>query len=110
MTDKILEGKFLKDFIKSNKFSIKTLSEKMGVSRQTIYNWYNEEILGIELIEKLNDAIGHDFLKELKKLKNQEPPKKRNSLLGITIFLDGSPEKLENGIKELIAFNEKLKK
>lgn len=58
----ISAGKVLKDFIK-NQTSIEDLSEKLGVTRQTVYNILNGESISSEMIAKLLNETGFDFEK-----------------------------------------------
>lgn len=58
-------GNILEQAIRMERIGISELSRKLKVSRRTIYNWFEQENLNIQIILKVGDVIGHDFSVEL---------------------------------------------
>ncbi len=58
-------GEVIELVVRRDKISISELSRKLKVSRKSIYNWFKKENLSLEIINKIGDALGHDFMKEL---------------------------------------------
>jgi len=54
-------GNILEQAIRMERIGISELSRKLRVSRRTIYNWFEQENLGIQIILKVGEVIGHDF-------------------------------------------------
>ncbi|WP_316753539.1 hypothetical protein [Pedobacter gandavensis] len=44
-----------------NKISISELSRILDVSRTSIYNWFQQKQIGIDVVCKIGSAIDHDF-------------------------------------------------
>ena len=77
-------GEIIELIVRRNKVSISELSRRLKVSRKSIYNWFKKENLSIEVINKIGDILGHDFVQEfpekfeilnmeLKRLKKDAP-------------------------------------
>lgn len=47
------QGKILRSYLRVNNISIESLKELLDISRQTIYNWFEKDILDDEIIERL---------------------------------------------------------
>lgn len=58
-------GNILEQAIRMERIGISELSRKLRVSRRTIYNWFEQENLNIQIILKVGEIIGHDFSAEL---------------------------------------------
>lgn len=50
------EGKRLRIYLKVSNITIEELREKLGVSRQTIYNWFEKDALEEDVKERLRLA------------------------------------------------------
>lgn len=60
----ILNKDGLIERIVRTKIGISELSRILHVSRTSIYNWFEQEYLSIEIVCKIGHAIGHDFANE----------------------------------------------
>lgn len=58
-------GSILEKAVRMERIGISELSRKLRVSRRTIYNWFEQENLNIQIILKVGEMIGHDFSAEL---------------------------------------------
>lgn len=58
-------GNVLEQVVRMERIGISELSRKLKVSRRTIYNWFEQENLNLQIILKVGDIIGHDFTAEL---------------------------------------------
>lgn len=58
-------GNILKQVIRMERIGISELSRKLKVSRRTIYNWFEQENLNIQIILEVGGVIGHDFTSNL---------------------------------------------
>ncbi len=58
-------GQIVERVIRRDRMGISELSRKLKVSRRTIYNWFDQEKLNPEIIQKIGAVIGHDFSSEL---------------------------------------------
>jgi hypothetical protein len=74
-------GKIVEYIIRRHPLGLSEISRKLGISRRTLYNWFEKEDLGMSDIIKIGFAIGHDFSNEfplgvfensLSNLKDQE--------------------------------------
>ncbi len=54
-------GEIVELVIRRNNYSISELSRKLNVSRRSIYNWFTQKNLSIEVIYKIGEALGYDF-------------------------------------------------
>lgn len=54
-------GEVLENIIRRSGYSIKTLAERLGVSRNTVYNKFKEHNLSYEFIMQVGDVIHYDF-------------------------------------------------
>lgn len=60
-TDKNV-GKIIKDTISQKGISNSELAKKIGVSKQTLWNWLSNDDLSIKKICTISEAIGYDLL------------------------------------------------
>lgn len=60
----ILNKDGLIERIVRTKIGISELSRLLHVSRTSIYNWFEQEYLSIDIVCKIGHAIGHDFANE----------------------------------------------
>lgn len=58
-------GNVLEQVLRMERIGISELSRKLKVSRRTIYNWFEQENLNLQIILEVGDIIGHDFTAEL---------------------------------------------
>jgi len=58
-------GKILEQVIRMERIGISELSRKLKVSRRTIYNWFEQDNLNIQIILEVGEVIGHDFTSSL---------------------------------------------
>ena len=58
-------GNVLEQVLRMKHIKISELSRKLKVSRRTIYNWFEQENLKLQIILKVGELIGHDFSAEL---------------------------------------------
>lgn len=69
----IHRGKILKKVLKDYGIKISELSNKLGVTRGTVYNIFKKEIVPLYYFEKIGLIINFDFSKiipEINKIKN----------------------------------------
>nr|WP_199079272.1 helix-turn-helix domain-containing protein [Pedobacter sp. ASV19] len=55
-------GEIIELIIRRDRMNISELSRKLNVSRKSIYNWFKQEHLSIEIITKLGNLLHHDFV------------------------------------------------
>ena len=58
-------GNVLEQVLRMKRVRISELSRKLKVSRRTIYNWFEQENLNVQVILRVGELIGHDFSEEL---------------------------------------------
>ncbi|MNH77005.1 hypothetical protein D3C73_292910 [compost metagenome] len=58
-------GNILKQVLRMERIGISELSRKLKVSRRTIYNWFEQENLNLQILLEVGNIIGHDFTAEL---------------------------------------------
>lgn len=58
-------GKILEKVVRMERIGISELSRKLKVSRRTIYNWFEQENLNIQVLFDVGEIIGYDFTNEL---------------------------------------------
>lgn len=58
-------GNVLEQVLRMERIGISELSRKLKVSRRTIYNWFEQENLDLQIILEVGNIIGHDFTAEL---------------------------------------------
>jgi plasmid maintenance system antidote protein VapI len=61
-------GKILEEVVRKSGYSLKALAEKLGVSRNTIYNKFKEYNLSYDFIVRVGDTIHYDFTYEYPEL------------------------------------------
>ncbi len=57
-------GEILEDIVRKSGYSIKALSQRMGVSRNTVYNKFREADLNYGFIARVGSIIHYDVTKE----------------------------------------------
>lgn len=57
-------GQIIEHIVRSENVGVSELSRKLNVSRRTIYNWFSQKTLSLDIICKIGSAIKHDFSKE----------------------------------------------
>lgn len=58
-------GKILEKIVRMERIGISELSRKLKVSRRTIYNWFEQENLNLQILFDVGEIIGHDFTNDL---------------------------------------------
>ena len=62
-------GELLEAIVRRSGYSLKALSEKLGVSRNTIYNKFKEYNLSYDFIVRVGEIIHYDFTYEYPAIK-----------------------------------------
>jgi phage repressor protein C with HTH and peptisase S24 domain/predicted DNA-binding transcriptional regulator AlpA len=52
------QGNYLQTYLRMKRVNLTTLAEKMGISRSTLYNMFEEDVLPPDKIEQLSDLTG----------------------------------------------------
>jgi len=60
-SSKVHMGEVLERVIRRDRMGISELARRLNVSRRTMYNWFETERIGIEVIRRIGLIIGHDF-------------------------------------------------
>lgn len=55
-------GQIVSDEVRKSRVSLTHLAKELGISRNTLYNWFNEENLQISKIIAISKLIGVDLL------------------------------------------------
>ena len=58
-------GKIVERAVRRNRVSISELARRMRVNRRSVYNWFNQESLRLDIICKIGYVLGHDFSVDL---------------------------------------------
>jgi len=61
---KLHMGEVLERIVRRDRMGISELARRLGVSRRTMYNWFETEQISIEIIRRIGLIIGHDFSAE----------------------------------------------
>jgi predicted transcriptional regulator len=64
-------GEILESVIRKSGYSLKSLAEKLGVSRNTIYNKFKEHDLSYDFIVRVGELIHYDFTFEYPEIKTK---------------------------------------
>ena len=64
-------GEILEAVIRRSGYSLKTLAERLGISRNTLYNKFKEHDLSYEFILKVGDLIHYDFTYDYPEIKKK---------------------------------------
>src|SRR5215217_8129742 len=59
-------GQILEHAIRRQNVNISELSRRMNVNRRTLYNWFNQEKLQMDIICMIGQVINYDFSDEFK--------------------------------------------
>jgi len=62
------KGNIIEKIIRKQRFPITLLAKRLGVSRQHVYNIFENPDVSLELMLKIGKIIQHDFSAELKDL------------------------------------------
>lgn len=54
-------GELLEKVIRKKGLNISELAKAIGVHRRSFYNWFKEPQIKVEVMEKIAEAINHDF-------------------------------------------------
>ncbi len=55
------KGEIVELVIRRNNLSISELSRRLHVSRRSIYNWFEQSDLSLDVICKIGEVLNHDF-------------------------------------------------
>lgn len=69
----IHRGKLLEKKIRKSGIAIKTVAEKLHITRQTLYKWFEQEDLGNKYFKQVSEIIGVSFATELPELVSEPP-------------------------------------
>jgi|SRR6476661_11109705 len=54
-------GEIVERVVRRNGVSISELARRMNVNRRSVYNWFQQKTLKLDLICKIGYVLGHDF-------------------------------------------------
>ncbi|HYK77854.1 MAG TPA: hypothetical protein VEV16_12825 [Daejeonella sp.] len=54
-------GEIVERVVRRNKVSISELARRLQVNRRSIYNWFDQKTLRMDIICKIGYVLGHDF-------------------------------------------------
>ncbi len=63
-------GEIVEAIVRASGYSIKSLSERLSVSRNTVYNKFKQYDLSYEFIVRVGDIIHYDFTTKFPEIKN----------------------------------------
>lgn len=61
-------GKIIELAVRSQHANISELSKRLKVNRRTIYNWFRQKKLHIDVILKIGQAINYDFSRDFQSM------------------------------------------
>ncbi|WP_413666725.1 hypothetical protein ACEN9X_19565 [Mucilaginibacter sp. Mucisp86] len=67
-------GEIVESVVRRSHTGLSEISRKIGISRQTMYNWFKNPILNMADIIKIGAVIEYDFSGEFPPLVNEEAP------------------------------------
>jgi AcrR family transcriptional regulator len=59
-------GEIVETAVRASGVSISRLAKKLGVTRQTVYNYFHSQTIPWDTIRQIGDYINHDFSQEVK--------------------------------------------
>lgn len=62
------KGEIVEQVIRRSYVNLSDLARKLRVSRRTLYNWFSQDDLDIEVVSRIGDIIHHDFSKDFPEL------------------------------------------
>ena len=77
------KGEIIRKSVIDSGYSITKLAEKLGKSRRTLYNIFENPDVTMDLILEIGRIINHDFAKEIKDLKKYSQ--------GVPIAIESEP-------------------
>ena len=69
-------GKLLERVIRKKGLNISGLAREIGVNRRSLYNWFEEKNIKVEVLQKVSEVIDHDFSAQFPNILGQEQNKK----------------------------------
>lgn len=117
------QGEALEIIIRRLGVNVTTLADQIGVSRSAVYQWFDKDVVSLDNINKLSEALKmdmYDLLQKEMKVKNpkkiyqpvatvEEPQASYASPTPIQVLLDGDDEHFERMVAKLKALNDALK-
>jgi len=85
-------GRLLEQVIRRNSMSISEIARRLFVSRRTLYKWFEQETLEIDLLEKIGTIINYDFEKDFPEEFAQKKSRKGDDAAKGTPTLESLPE------------------
>jgi len=61
-------GQIVEEAIRKSGVSVTNMAQKLGISRRTLYQWFNYHDLPLVKVERIGQVINHDFSDELTEL------------------------------------------
>jgi len=58
-------GEAVEKVVRRQGFKLTELAQQLNVNRRTLYNWFRQPDLSIEIVCRIGSVIRHDFSKEL---------------------------------------------
>lgn len=58
-------GEHIKDVMKQQHITVTDLAAKIGTTRTNMHKIFHKENIDIQLLEKISQALHHDFFKDL---------------------------------------------
>ena len=117
-------GEVLERILRQNNVNITKLAQDIGVSKTTIYNWFEAQYLSAEKWDKIGKAIDYDFSNDIPTISKRyrgNPLELKGKVseeyafyepdraINVTVPINGDDRILEQTIKKLTKINEALK-
>lgn len=58
-------GKRIKEVLREQGHNVSWLAARIPCERSNVYNIFKRESIGIDLLFRINEVLGHDFFKEI---------------------------------------------
>ena len=118
-------GEILERILRTKNINITVLAKEIGVSKQTIYNWFDAVSISDDRWDQIGKAINYDFSKDIPALKNpyrgspvdiarqiveeEYEVYSMSQKVNISVDLNGDDRLLNHVIQKLTKINEALK-
>ncbi|MDO9551739.1 MAG: helix-turn-helix transcriptional regulator [Rhodonellum sp.] len=118
----IHQGEILEKVLRRKKINFVQLAKMIGVTKPTIYNWFDTVTHPTDRLEKIGKSINYDFSADIPSMNNPyrepstrinpqkvEPDIYQTNEVTITIKLTGDESRLNAIIRQLKKLNEAMK-